>query len=112
MPRIPPNLMSQEAGRLVGALKAQDGSQGQRSHEGFGSGPVKEMESGKGSLGGREWLLLESGERWRCCSHNTVSPSKAVVAGYSGWSMHLALKGLGLGSWKGHLPWCHVHPVE
>lgn len=52
----------------------------------------------------------ESGERWGCRSHDTVSPSKVVVAGYNGQSTHLALKGLGLGSQEGtyamvsHLP--------
>lgn len=70
------------------------------------------MGSGKGSLGGREWLLLERVERWGCHSHDTESSSKAVVAGCRGRSMHLASKGLGLGSQEGHLPWCHVCPVS
>lgn len=41
MPRISPNLMPQEARRVVVTLKDQDQPQGQGSHEGWGSGSVK-----------------------------------------------------------------------
>lgn len=52
MPRISPNLMSQEAGKAVVALKAQDEHQGKGAMRGGVLAQGREMGSGKCILGG------------------------------------------------------------
>lgn len=70
MPRISPNLMSQEAGKVAVALKAQDELWGQESYEGFGSGSVK-----GDSLVVRETWVVEGGCCWRVVRDGGVAPT-------------------------------------